>query len=409
MSHPFLDLSFARSYFPSLADGYVFMDNAGGSQTLRTVTDRLTDYLLHSNVQHGATYEISQLATNRVYEASQHMRVYVNASKVEEIVLGPSASMLFRILSLGLVEQWEEGDEIIVTNTDHEANVSPWTDLENRGIVIKTWKYNPNTLALSLEDLKPLLNKKTRLVALTHTSNVLGSINPVKEIARIVHENGSLVCVDGVAYAPHRLPDVKELEVDFYVFSWYKVFGPHFALMYGKSEWLEQIPGLNHYFIQSSPYKFQPGNVNFEMAYSLMGIHDYLQDIAREHFGELGKGRDAYEKAFQLFADQEEKLSEKLLAFLKNKQRVHIIGIEEADKEKRVSTISFVVEGRDSKEIVEKVDPHRIGIRFGDFYAKKLIRDLGIEDQNGVIRVSLVHYNTLEEVQRLIEVLDPLI
>jgi len=179
--------------------------------------------------------------------------------------------------------------------------------------------------------------------------------------------------------------------------------------MYGKSEYLEQIPGLNHYFIQSSPYKFQPGNVNFEMAYSLMGIHDYLQDIAREHFGEAGKGRNAYEKAFQLFADQEEKLSEKLLVFLRNKQRVRIIGIEEANKDKRVSTISFVVEGKDSKEIVEKVDPHRIGIRFGDFYAKKLIRDLGIEDQNGVIRVSLVHYNTLEEVQMLIEVLDPLI
>ncbi|MEO0894883.1 MAG: cysteine desulfurase-like protein [Bacteroidota bacterium] len=401
-----LKLDFIRPFFPALRDGYVFMDNAGGSQTLRPVVDYMVDYMWSSNVQHGASYEVSQLSTNRVYEASQHVRAYLNASHVDEIVLGPSTSMLIRILSLGLVDLWEEGDEIIVTNTDHEANVSPWSDLEKRGITVKIWSYNPESLKLELDDLRQLMTDKTRLVAVTHASNVLGTINPIKTIAEEVHKAGALICVDGVAYAPHRLPDVKELDVDFYIFSWYKVYGPHYAVMYGRRELLSQMTGINHYFIQSSPYKFQPGNVNFELTYSLMGLFDYLAQVSEAHGGPSGRTREAYQYAFDLFAAHETELAQRLIDFLHSKSGISIIGVPNGNIDKRVSTISFVAEGRDSKAIVDKVDPYRIGIRYGDFYAKKLIEGLGIEAQNGVVRISMVHYNTMNELDRLIEILD---
>lgn len=405
MSKILLDIAFARSFFPALSSGYIFMDNAGGSQTLKTVVDRMADYLLHSDVQHGASYEVSQLATSRLHEASQHVRDYINADHIQEVILGPSATMQFRILSLALSAQWNPGDEIIVSNTDHEANVSPWTDLEKAGFKVKIWEADPETLELKLEDLGKLITEKTKLLAFTHCSNVLGTINPVKEITSYAKERGLLVCVDGVAYAPHRLPDVKELGVDFYVFSWYKVFGPHYALMYAKKEYLESMKGINHYFIQSSPYKFQPGNVNFELAYSLMGIFDYLNGLTKHHFGEELKGRESYKKAFALLEEQEAKLSEKLIAWLKSNPDIKIMGKPSSDPTQRVSTISFVHHKLDSRYIVEKVDPFRIGIRFGDFYAKKLIDSLKLEAKNGVVRVSLLHYNTEEEVEKLISVL----
>ncbi len=404
-----LDLSKVRSYFPSLEGEWTFMDNAGGSQTLQPVVDRISDYLLQTNVQHGASYAVSQEAGRRVAVATEAMATFVNAPHPEEVVMGPSATSLFRTLSLCISQLWQVGDEVIVTNTDHEANVSPWTDLEKQGIKVKIWEARPDTLRLELEDLGALMTDKTRLVAVTHASNILGTINPIRRIADYVHERGALIAVDGVANAPHRLVDVQELDCDFYIFSFYKVYGPHYALMYGRRELLINMPGLNHYFIDGDqiPYKFQPGNVNFEFAYGVAGIADYLSEIARHHYpGSHRTLRKEMELAFGLFAKHEEALSQKLLDFLNSKSGVRIIGETTADRSLRVPTISFSVAGVKSDDIVERVDPYRIGIRFGDFYAKKLIQSLDLEKQNGVVRVSLVHYNRLEEVDQLIEVLD---
>ncbi|MEL6632647.1 MAG: cysteine desulfurase-like protein [Bacteroidota bacterium] len=403
-----LDLDFVREFFPGLNRDYIFMDNAGGSQIALPVVERMNDYLFQANVQHGASYEVSQEATERVAEATSLMRQYVNAQHDDEIVLGPSTSMLIRILAMGLVDQWEEGDEVIITNTDHEANVSPWTDLAEKGIVIKIWKFRPDTLDLHIEDLEPMLTERTRIVAMTHSSNILGTINPVREVADLVHSKGIQICVDGVAYAPHRLPDVQTLDVDYYIFSFYKVFGPHYALMYGRKELLERMKGMNHYFIQSTPYKFQPGNVNYEMAYSLVGLCDYLDALAGHHEIEE-EGRKGWQKVFDLFTDHEAMIGQQLIHFLKKKEGVKIIGLDHAQPETRVPTIAFSVEGKDSEKIVQQVDPHNIGIRFGDFYAKKLVQDLGITSQKGVVRVSLVHYNTEEEVDALIQVLDEIL
>ncbi|MCP9199142.1 cysteine desulfurase-like protein [Gramella sp. GC03-9] len=402
-----MDIEFVRKQFPALQKDFTFMDNAGGSQVLGNVIDRISAYMVHYNVQLGASYKISAEAGEKIQYATSKIAEFINARESREVVIGPSTTMLLRILSLSISKNWEAGDEVIVTNTDHEANVSPWTDLQEKGITVHIWKVNPETLQLEIDDLKKLMNSRTKLVAVTHTSNVLGSINPLRDIAKAVHEAGALICADGVAYAPHRKVNVQELDVDFYTFSWYKTYGPHLAMMYGKYEHLLELESLNHYFIgkEDIPYKLQPGNLNFELTYSTLGIFEYYEDLYRQHFSEKEKDRGSrMQKVFDLIASQEEKLATLLLNYLNEIPEIRIIGETNPHSSKRVPTISFVHSKLKSNDIVERVDPHRIGIRFGDFYAKKLIQDLELQEKNGVVRVSLVHYNTKEEVNRLIKV-----
>jgi cysteine desulfurase family protein (TIGR01976 family) len=406
-----LDLDFVRSQFPALSGDWIFLDNAGGSQTLKQVGDRVRDYLLNTNVQLGASYEISQISTDRVNQSIDAISDLINANEPSEVILGSSTSMLLKILSLTLGETFEAGDEVVVTNCDHEANIGCWRSLEKRAINVKEWQVNPETLELHLEDLEQLMTPKTRLVALTHASNILGTINPIKEIASFVHNRGALICVDGVAYAPHRKVDVRELDVDFYAFSFYKVYGPHYAMLYGKKELLETLPGINHFFLENDiPYKFQPGNVNYELSYSLLGLKDYLIRFAQTHTPvkqpEPLSLNTCSKYAFNTIAQYEETLSKRLLDFLNNKPNVRIIGKTTYELQQRVPTISFVVNNIKSSTIPPQVDKHNIGIRFGDFYAKRLIRDLVLEPQDGVIRVSMVHYNSLQEIDRLVEILD---
>lgn len=408
-----LDLSFVRKQFPALKRDFIFMDNAGGAQVLGGVIHRITDYLSHTNVQLGASYSVSQESGNRVDVATEKIAKYINAKRKEEIVVGPSTTMLLRILSLTLSEQWQEGDEIIVSNSDHEANVSCWMDLRKKGIVVKIWKLNPKTLRFDLNDLEKLLSKRTKLVTLVHASNILGTINPIKEIAQITHKAGALICVDGVAFAPHRPIDVQELDVDFYAFSTYKLYGPHQAVFYGKHQLLTELESFNHYFIGKDqvPYKLQPGNFNFELTYSLGAIPEYFELLYDFHYPK-NKNADPDEKrkmSFELIAEHEEKLSTELLNYLSNKETITIIGEMSGDKHKRVPTISFVHQNLKSSTIVEAIDPFNIGIRFGDFYAKKIIEDLGLVEKDGVVRVSLVHYNTIEEVRDLIKAFETII
>lgn len=399
-----LDLNFVRSQFPALQDGFVFMDNAGGSQVPQQVIDRIGEYLTKYNVQQGASYDISARSGKQLRRVTQNLGHYINTSRSEEVVVGSSSTMLFRLLSICLSRQWQTGDEVVVTNSDHEANVSCWTDLKEQGINIKIWKVNPDTLEFDLKDLKALLSEKTKLVTMVHASNVLGTINPIREIADVVHDAGALFCVDGVAFAPHRQIDVQALDVDFYVFSCYKVFGPHLGILYGRYDLLRELDGINHYFIGKDqvPYKLQPGNFNFELTYGLQGTLDYLEAIHTHHFTDSPTNN--YSSVFNLIEAQEELLAETLLGYLRNVPSIRIIGREESNRDIRVPTIAFVHDQLKSSEIIEQVDPHQIGIRFGDFYAKKLIHDLGLEDKGGVVRVSFVHYNTVEEVERLIEV-----
>lgn len=407
-----LNLDYIRSQFPGLDTDWILFDNAGGSQTALPVLRRIDEYYRTSNVQLGGSYDPSRLADQRVAGATGAMAAYVNAADPAEIVLGPSTSMNLRILSLCLAETFAPGDEVIHTNLDHEANIGPWADLETRGIKVKTWCVNPDSWTLEVDDLKALLTDRTRVVALTHASNIVATINPVREIARVAHDAGAMVCVDGVAYAPHARIDVRELDVDFYAFSFYKTYGPHYALLYGKRRHLDRMPGINHYFLRNQvPYKFQPGNVNYELTYSLMGLWDYWNGFALAH-GRSDLEDDRHrqlEFAFDAIASYEQSLAAPLIDLLRSKQNVRIIGLPTADRSKRMPTIAFVVDGTRSDEITLAVDRHKIGIRYGDFYAARLIDALGLRRQNGVVRASFVHYNTPGEVRRLVEILDSLV
>lgn len=405
-----MDLEFVRRQFPALAGEWTFFDNAGGSQTLKQVAERVNDYLLNTNVQLGATYDVSRQSTKRVEQGIREMAGYINAPETCEVILGSSTSMLLKVLSFSLADIFQPGDEVIVTNCDHEANIGPWYGLERKGISVCEWELNKDTLELDLEDLKYLVTHKTRMVCLTHTSNILGTINNIKEIAAFVHKMGAMICIDGVAYAPHRLVDVQELDVDFYAFSFYKVYGPHYSLLYAKKKYLEILPGINHFFLEKDiPYKLQPGNVNYELTHGLTGLKDYFTAFAEHHGHKAENLRDAASFAFDCFAVHEEQLAAKMLDFLNSKKNVRVIGKTVPDRAVRVPTFSFVVDGVKSSDITAKVDEHKIGIRYGDFYARRLIEDLGLTRRDGVIRVSMVHYNTLEETDRLIKILDGLI
>jgi len=404
-----LDLDFVRNEYPSLRTDYVFFDNAGGSQTLKRVMDKITAYYMTCNVQLGGTYSVSTQARECVNSGSAQIAQTLNAQLAHEAVIGSSCTTLIRLFSIVIGKTLKAGDEIIITNADHEANVSPWKSLADQGIIIKTWEFNRETFQLELDDLKKLMSPKTKLVAYCHVSNIFGTIHPAKEFNAYIHSQGALSFIDGVAYAPHRLPDVQDLDADFYVYSIYKVFGPHLAVLYGKEAHLLRLPGINHTFVANDdlPYKFQPGGPNYELTYALNGISEYLQAIAQHHGMDANHSiRDQMQFAYDLFDAHEEALLQHLLDFLTAKENVQIIGERTANKELRVCTLAFVVKGMHSADIDAKVAPNNIGIKTGDFYAKGITKSLNLDQQGGVVRVSMAHYNTFEELDRLIAIFD---
>ncbi len=402
-----MEISAVRAAFPALQipNQCVFLDNAGGSQVLKTVADRIYDYLLTSSVQLGATYSTSSLASIRVLGARKAIAELINAADDREVVMGGSTTGLMFQLIQAILPTIQAGDEIILTNTDHEANIGAWKRLQQAGAIIKIWQVNPETFQLDLEDLDKLLSNKTKWLAMTFASNVLGTINPVAEAARRVHALGGRVCIDAVAYAPHRLMDVQATNADIVVFSFYKVFGPHYAVLWGRFELLLSLANLNHFFIAQDnlPYKLQPGNVNFELSYGCAGIADYLIAMG-ERFGGSGNRRQLMQYAFDQFEAHENFLAQRLLDFLNTKSSVRIIGMSQVHEgaKSRVPTISFIVNNTQSETIVKHIDQFNIGIRFGDFYARHLIEALDLEKYGGVVRVSIAHYNTVEEIDLLI-------
>lgn len=407
-----LDMDFVESRFSELNPrDYIYMDNAGGSLVLDAVATKVSEYLLTSSVQHGASYSKSQQAMEKLAGASESIAKFINAQRPEEIIMGSSTTTLLRMLSSVFARTLQPGDEIIVSQGEHEANYGAWTLLEQKGIKVINWPLEKQSLHLEKRNLENLMTPRTKLVCFNHVSNILGTINPVRELTQCAHAGGAKVCVDGVAYAPHRLIDVADLGVDYYVFSFYKTYGPHHAMLYGRYDDLLALPGCNHDFIADDdiPYKFQPGNVNYELSYGCCAIKDYVIDLARHHKAELSDERACLQYGFDLIGAHEETLSRRLLEYLETIPGVRIFGELQPNAALRVPTISFTLENQDSARIVEQIDPFNIGIRFGDFYATHLINDLGLARQNGVVRVSMAHYNTLKEIDTLIEHLDPVL
>lgn len=402
-----LDVEFARGHFPALAKNWALFENAGGTLAAQPVLDRLQHYMADCQVQPGATFPASDEAARMIAESEACMAEMLNAEP-GEVMVGISTSMNAYLVSQALRTSLSPGDQVIVTNLDHEANNGAWRRLEEVGADIREWRMRLDTGRLEAADLAAMLTSRTRLVCFTHCSNITGEINDVAAIVKLVHDAGALACVDGVAYGPHRAIDVKALDADFYFCSTYKFYGPHLALLYGKREHWPKLRNQNHYFLNNEvPLKLNPGGPNHELTASLAGITDYIDALHAHHFATTNQPRRArIEQVYDLFTAHEEYLARPFLDFLHHKRNVRLIGPDTADMRRRAPTFSFVVEGRDSAEIPPLVDAHEVAIRNGDFYAARCIRDLGLEAQNGVIRASMVHYNTTNEVERLIKALD---
>lgn len=397
-----LDMDFVQSQFPGLQADWVFFDNAGGSQTVKGAVDRMTEFLFQRNVQIGGSYAVSRAAAEALMMGREAARTLVNAERPEEIVFGSSTSVLLSNLATAMRSQFEPGDEIIVSMADHESNIGPWDRLREFGVVIKVWPLDHATYRLRLEDLEPLMTDRTRLVCVTHASNILGHVNPIADYAKFVHDRGARICVDAVAYAPHRLVDVRAWDVDYYAFSLYKTYGPHGALMYGKYDLLRELDGLYHYFYDKEkvPGKLEPGNPSYEMAYSTDGIVAYLAELG-ERQGATGSRREKIAAAYAAITAHEDQLTDRLLTWLNARNDCRVIGETVNDASTRVPTIAFKFDGLESGAVCRAMDDHGIAIRFGDFHSRRLVEELNEASDGGVIRVSMVHYNTLEQVDRL--------
>ena len=405
-----LDMDYVHSQFPALANGWTFFDNAGGSQILSKALDRINAFLIERNVQIGGSYEVSQKAAEALLDARKSAAQLVNASRPEEIIFGASTTVLLQNLARAMRSQFKPGDEIVVTIGDHESNIGPWVALEEFGVNLRFWEPDVKTGRLSLDGLKAAMSDKTKLVCVTHVSNIIGEINPIREFADYAHKNGAKICIDAVAYAPHRAVDVKGFDADYYVFSLYKTYGPHGAMMYGKYDLLLALDTLYHYFYGKDkvPGKLEAGNPSYEMAYSVCGIVDYLTELG-ERAGGTGTVRDKIVAAYDAIAAQENALTDRLLRYLRGRNDCVIVGQDDNRDGTRIPTIAFRFDGRNAEDVCKIIDREKIAIRFGDFHSRRLVEYMGLSDNAGVLRVSMVHYNTIEQVDRLTAAFDRLL
>lgn len=394
-----------RAQFPSLASGSIYLENAGGTQVPLVVIEAMRDYMLSSYVQLDAGYEASKRATETVAAARRFLTTYLNAGDTGQVVFGPSSSQLCNHLAGAYADVLGPGDEIIVAQTGHEANVGPWFKLEKRGFAVKLWPVNSDTFRCELGDLQALMSDRTKIVAFPHSSNLLGDIADARAIADLAHEAGARVVVDGVAYAPHRVLDVQSIDADWYFYSTYKVFGPHMAALYGKAEDFDKLAGPGHYFIpKSSPSKWELGCLSHEGCAGILALGKYLAYVANKSYT-AETPRMTIEAAWETMSALELPLQQKLIGYLQGKPGVRIIGPQQTGSS-RVAIISFLSDRTSPPEITAATDAARIGIRHGHAYAARLCEGLGIDPINGVVRVSFAHYNTALEVDRLIEVVE---
>ena len=405
-----LDVDYVKAQFPAFSDPlsskWSFFENAGGSYVPMNVIKHLNNFMTSTKVQPYAEFDISKIAGNNMDKATELFAEMINARK-DEIIIGASTTMNMYVLSNAMKHFIKPGDEVIVTNQDHEANIGAWRRLESYGAVIKEWKINTENAELEIEDLKALLTNKTKIVAVTHCSNIVGSINNLQSIAKLVHEYNAFLVGDGVSYAPHGLPNVKDLDVDFYTFSLYKTYGPHLGLLYGKKEILNQLPNQNHEFLEGDvPYTLNPGGPNHEELSCLVGIYEYFNNLYNHHFpDENNTLRKKIEKINELISNHEEQIANPLLEYLNSRNDIKLIGKKKIENKNRAPTIAFTFVNQSSKKISDQLVKNGIATRNDNFYAWRCLKALGIDVDDGVVRTSMVHYNTHEDVEKLISVL----
>ena len=405
-----LELNFVKSQFPAFEDplckDWSFFENAGGSYVPKQVIDKLNKFMISTKVQPYADYPMSKIAGENMDKATELFAKMINANN-KEIIIGGSTSINLYVLSNALKYSLKPGDEVIVTNQDHEANISPWRRLSEVGAVIKEWKINTDTAELEINELENLLSDKTKIVAVTHCSNIVGTINDLEKISALVHKRDAIVIGDGVSYAPHGFPDVKKLGVDFYTFSLYKTYGPHLALLYGKEDILKNLPNQNHEFLEGNyPYTINPGGPNHEELCSLIGIYEYFDVFYNHHFTENNNDHlDKNNKINDLIAKHEENIANPLLEYLQSRKDIKLIGKNRIKNKNRAPTIAFTSNKISSKNLSEHLVKYGIATRNDNFYAWRCLKALGIDTNDGVVRISMVHYNSEKDVDKLIEVL----
>jgi cysteine desulfurase family protein (TIGR01976 family) len=432
-----LDLSNIRAQFPALAqtvNGHpaAFLDGPGGTQVPLRVIDSISNYLRRDNANTGGAYATSRHTDAMIAEARAAMADFLNCA-ADEIVFGPNMTTLTYAISRSLGREISgrdfcAGDEILVTRLDHDANVSPWLALEEQGVTIRWAEIHEEDCTLDLDDLASKINDRTKLVAVGYASNAVGTINPVKEIIRLAHAAGALAFVDAVHYGPHGLIDVAALDCDFLVCSTYKFFGPHMGVLFGKRKHLQRLhPYKVRPLTNAIPNRWEWGTLNHECITGITACVDYIADLAA-HVGTAAPGcpssearppatsdrRAAIVSAFEAIHHYEHGLMERLISGLQRIPNLKIYGITDPARfAERCPTLAVRVVNQTTEQtplaLATKLGEQGFFTWDGNYYALNLTERLDVEKSGGFLRIGLVHYNTIEEVDRLLVALRQLI
>ena len=399
-----------RAQFPALkhAGDCIFFDNAAGAQVPQMVLDAVNFHLIDHNVQRGGRYPQSMAVDASIARARASVAAFVNARRPEEIAFGMNATSFIRIISLAIGMTLDERNEIIITDLDHEANIATWLVLGRMGAKFVWWKMRDDG-CLHVDDLKPLLNSSTRLVACTLTSNALGSIVDVRAAADAAHAVGAEIFLDSVHYGPHGQIDVQAFDCDYLVCSGYKIFAPHMGFMYGRYDLLMALPTFREDFIPDEPPgKIEAGTFIYENVAGMDAAINYLAQLGRTLSGKSGTLGEDTKFAMNAIKAYEQKLSIELLRVLKDREAI-IYGIDaEGRINERVPTICFNIPNVLPATVTETAARAGIGIRDGHMYAPRLMKRMNLAKETGMVRVSLVHYNTMDEIHRFADVLKTL-
>lgn len=402
------DIDWARSQFPALAmkvNGHpaAFFDGPGGTQVPQRVIDAMGGYLATSNANTHGAFATSR-RTDAVLAAAHAAMANMLGCDPEEVVFGPNMTTLTFALSRALGRELEPGDEIIVTRLDHDANVSPWTALEERGCVIRFVDIHPADCTLDLEELRRTVTSRTRVVAVGYASNSVGTINDVGEVVRLAHTAGAMAYIDAVHYAPHGPIDVRSLDCDFLVCSPYKFFGPHSGALYGKRRHLLRLrPYKVRPATDSIPGRWETGTQNHEGLAGVTAAVEYLAELGRRHTPEAQGQRAALLAAYDALRVYERRLLGQLVPALLEIPGLTFYGIREPARfQQRAPTVAVRIAGRSPRELAAYLGERGIFTWDGNYYALNFSERLGVERDGGMLRIGLVHYNTAEEVDRLL-------
>ncbi len=409
--HAALDVAWVRAQFPSLqlrvnGQPAVFLDGPAGTQVPQQVTRAIQDYLLHKNANTCGAFATSRQSDQAIAAARVAMADFFNCD-AREVVFGQNMTTITFALSRATGRDLQPGDEIVVTTLDHDANVAPWRALEEKGVIIRQVDIREADCTLDLDDLKKKITAKTKLVAVGYASNAVGTINPVAEITKMAHAAGALVFIDAVHYAPHGSIDVKALDCDFLICSPYKFFGPHMGTLYGKREHLE---GLRPYKVRPAydhiPDRWETGTQLHELIAGIHAAVDYIASLGMQVDPAATTRRAALLAAYRTTVAYERTLLTKLIAGLLELPNLKFFGISDSERfTERCSTVSVRIGDHNPTEIATFLGDRGIFTWDGNFYAQNLTERLGVEEKGGLLRIGLVHYNTVDEVDRLLAAL----